>query len=151
MTKGLWSAPGFLVVLCLASCTQVSSVPPSGRLPLPSKDEVALVNGVPLTLVDFLDIRSIAPKLTPEKALWAGMASIALTSEAAQKKISLNKTQALTIARYALQDLDEGQAKPQFYTLFPETSSPSLVHQTLDDLLARSVVIKSSVNLSKLF
>lgn len=138
------------------SCFQPAHPPQQAmpHLPLPTKDEMALVNGEPLTIRGYLDIRAITPSLTPEKSLWAGIAALALYSEAKHKGYILDRNHALKIARYALEDLASDAVAPEltaYYRTGLSRLSPARIKLELEELLARSVVVKSSLNLSQVF
>jgi hypothetical protein len=128
--------------------------PVLNNLPLPTKDEMALVNGVPLTIRGYLDIRASAPRLSPERSLWAGIAALALHAESKQRGRPIDKVHALNIARYAIEDLPPHEVVSELTHYYREGLShlpPSRIRQDIDALLARSVVIKTRLNLSRVF
>lgn len=147
-----------IVLLCtplLTSCFQAEvSKTYLRHPPFPTKDDVALVNGVPLTLRGYLEIRTAAPTLSPERALWAGMAALALQAEAKNQGRLLSQIHALAIARYALEDLPSDSAEQELTFYYRQGLShlpAARVRQDLEELLARSVVIKSPLKLSQVF
>ena len=141
------------IVLILFGMACVPSKQPEGfKLPLPTKDQVALVNGRPLTLSDYHYVRSLVPQLAPQTVFWIGTAALALQIEAHTSGVSLSSTQALEISRYSMGSLAVETAMPSlraFYSTRP-IPSPNEVKRELEALLARSVVLKSTVDLTTL-
>jgi hypothetical protein len=123
-------------------------------LPLPTKDEVARVDGRPLTIQDFLTIRSRLQNPSDATALWVGISSIALQNNAHSRGRSIQPEYAIDIARYAVGDLQSFSADESLKEYFPESQdvpSPESVKKEIDALTQRSLVQKSSRPLSHFY
>ncbi len=118
------------------------------RLPLPTKDELALVNQHPLTLNDFLIIREQLHDKKNEDALWIGISALALHGATSNQ---LDKMSAYTIARYALKDISLAEAEislKQYYRSQQNMPSPDEVKKELDGINQKAQVMRNPVPLS---
>lgn len=148
---------------CFSGVDLPSSVPDAGRiardsngrppLPMPSKDEVALVDGRPLTLTDYLALRDHIRKHTTEAVLWAGIAALAIQNETRARGAELRSASAVEVALYALGELNAAEADNSLRAYFARTGlppKPDEVRAALDRLLATSIVRRNERALSSL-
>lgn len=107
MTARARGVPFLLLGICLAmSACRASEQPESiRRLPIPSKDEVALVDGRPLSLSGFVNLRTLLKDPSIENTFWVGIASLTIQNNAISRNINLPMESAVVLARYAAQDL----------------------------------------------
>jgi len=153
----LWLHPlvfGFsLSFFVLAGC-HLRNVPNFNQFqqPLPTKDEVALINGRPITISDYLFIRdTLQSKYSPEVTLWVGLASYVLLQNTLERKIEFSKKQALDIARYSVGDITLKEAANSLRVYFapkaPELN-PAIIKKELDTLIGRAIIIKNPIDLA---
>ena len=123
------------------------------RLPLPTKDEVALVNERSLTITDFNQIRSTMKKRSTEGAVWVGIGAILLQKELKRQGQSLAPPVAIEIARYAWGDIPALHPPDALHHLFPDRTgllSPDDLKREIDRLSQQNVVIRNTRLLSLL-
>src|SRR5687767_9750617 len=101
----------------VSGCFKFPSTPTSSdphaqqmKLPLPTKDEVARVNGRPLSLQDFLTIRENLNEPSNQKAFWIGTAALALQDDRRSQGKEVTFRAAFELARYAMNDISVIQA-----------------------------------------
>jgi hypothetical protein len=102
-----------LGLLSLAGCfestsatTPISSYTPPGlddrHGPLPTKDEVLLINGHPLSVTDYFDIRRrVGPAVSRDAVLWIGEASLLLQDDWRAKGEQLDPANSVVLSAYA--------------------------------------------------
>ncbi len=133
----------------LSSCSGFSKdggTPRAGyRLPLPSKDDVALVDGRPFTLSTFLDLRAqLGKKGSAENTFRLGTSAIAVQLEAARRGVNLDSSAAIALAGYSLGHGSAELAAPGLKALWgekPPTASDAL--RQIDEWVARSVILRN--------
>jgi hypothetical protein len=126
------------------------------RLPMPTKDEVALVNGRPLTVMDFLIIRSALKNPTDQNVYWAGTAALSLQEDSRSKGNELPLQTALAIVQYALNDLPAVEVISsirEFYIgrSFLHPPSPAEVKKEIDMVMRKTLIQKGAQALSQLY
>lgn len=127
----------------------------SKSLPIPTKDQVALVDGQPLSISAFLAIRSLLKKPTQELTFWVGVAAIRLQHESrAVLGKELDSKTAVDIARYALGEIPiiglEAAIRENLGLSEKEGSEPATVKKRIDRLITRSVIQRNPQALSDL-
>jgi hypothetical protein len=150
----LFSPILILTALSLICCTP-SQTPnlQITRLPLPTKDEVALINGHPLSVGDYLVLRSQLDTSTPEETLWVGIAAIVLQDTLQSHGKVLSSPAAVGIARYALRAITEEEAKPhliEYYNQLKKFPSPEDVKREVEEISSKSLIQRNSRALSEL-
>jgi len=124
------------------------------RLPLPTKDEVALVDGRPFTLSALLSIRTLLQKPTTETAYWIGISGLLLEQRASSEGGSLSLETATEIARYAIGDINAAQASSQAKKFLSRSSfrqallEPNEVKNEVDSLIRTAVIQRNTTLLS---
>ena len=127
--------------------------PLSQSLPVPNKDEVALINGRALSLSAFIALRSQVRTRGSEAVLWVGLGAFALQDEAKSHDQELSIVAAVEIARYAMRELGADQADQslrQYFTRVQTPPEPELVHKEIDRLLASATVRRNNMVLASL-
>jgi hypothetical protein len=145
---------GSLVVLQGCTSKQQSISTEGVQLPVPTKDEVARVNGYPLTVTDFLTIRAKLQNSSAEDALWVGISLIVLQTEGKVRGKEIRPQSAFNIARYALGDLSRFGAAESLRDFYPEPQnlpSPEEVKREIDSLASRSFVQRNPQSLSQFY
>jgi hypothetical protein len=123
-------------------------------LPLPTKDEVAVVNGRPITIDHYLTIRHFLNTTSAETILWVCIATIAIQNEAQSRNRELSPSHALEIARYAIGEMAEQEASgslQEFYGPSVAIPVPAQVLKDIESLTNRSVIHKNHQALSMLY
>lgn len=97
------------------------------RLPLPTSEEVALVNQQAYSLSDFYYVRSSLNQPNSQSAVWVGIAALALKQHTAKRGASISNETALFLARYAINDITLAEAIPHLrqFTPSPWSHLPS--------------------------
>ncbi len=122
-------------------------------LPNPTKDEVALVDGRPLSLTAFFTLRDHIRKHTTEAVLWAGTAALAIQNETRARGAEVRASTAVEVALYALGELNAAQADTSLHEYFAKPGlppRPEEVRALLDRLLAASTVRRNERALSSI-
>lgn len=124
-------------------------VPILDRLPFPTKDQVALVDGRPLTLTDFLAIRERLKTPSSEQAYWVGIATLALQSEARSRGHDISLQNTYDVARYAIGDIIALEAQSSLNTYFngKQVPPPEEVKRQIDTITKNSVIVRNSQSL----
>lgn len=127
-----------------AGCThQKDSLTQDHVFVMPSKDDVAVVDGRPFTLTTFMSLRSRLKSQSVESVFWAGTALISLQNEGASQGQTVPGETALSIVRYALGEVPLEEARKDLEVFFKSGGgalSPQQVRIQLDRLLMRSVI-----------
>jgi hypothetical protein len=114
------------------------------RLPFPTKDDVALVDGIPLSVARFLELRMTLGKAgTQENTFRVGVAWLAIQNESQRRKLSFDPESALALARYSQGHLTAEEAAAALDAFFQspgQKPSPSEFRKQVNDWIARSVV-----------
>ncbi len=137
-----WLVIGAL--LSAIGCRAPSKPPIEGRaLALPTKDELALVDGQPISIAGFSTIKSSLSKPSNEAALWIATAALAAQHDTKRQGRDLTLTVAVKMARYALADLPFQGAEASlrvYYGAKGSLPSSLQVKQDLEQLMLRSVI-----------
>ncbi len=144
----------FLVSELLQGCTpsERTATLKNFQLPMPTKDDVALVNGRPFSVGQFLTIRSSLNHPNDERAYWIGIAALAIQNENNAKGRDISFPSAVTIARYALKDISAAEIEFNLKEFnFHPTASSDETRNEIESILNKSIIQKSSQNLSQLF
>jgi hypothetical protein len=145
-----------LALLLLALGCSRAFPPPAAAPPLalPTKDDVALVNGRPLTINAFRWVRSLVRKdRSPGNVFWIGTAALALATDRAPAPDALPSRESLEVALYAAGELPLDAALRSLAAILPDLGarpSPESVRARLDALLARAAVQKNAQLLAEL-
>lgn len=118
----------------------------------PTKDEVAVVSGRPLSIRDFLVIRSQMPTQTAETALWTGIAMLSLQTETKNKGREISLQSALHVARYAAHDLSPDNAQiglKEYYAQSKDFPSPDEVKKEIESITQKLVIRRNPQPLSQ--
>ena len=129
------------------------------QLPMPTKDEVARVNGIPFTLSEFVSIRKSLSTRSSDKAYWIGVAALTLVSETQSRKNPLNYSSALELAKYAAFESSETQSlespseglKKNLKFHFPtysDSPSPQQLKAEIEKMTQKIAVVKNPFSLS---
>ncbi|MBL7715894.1 MAG: hypothetical protein JNL01_10560 [Bdellovibrionales bacterium] len=119
---------------------------PRPGLVLPSKDEVARINGKPLSLAAFLHLKRVIPKATTESLLWVGLGAMALQESLYQSGIVVTDEHAIRISRYGVGNLPLEQVKDDLRSAFPVLKSPPSVQEIrdkIDALLSNAEILRN--------
>lgn len=152
MSLRLASAALLLTSAALASsCTRSPSddrPPPDPRtiLTLPTKDDVALIDGRALTLTSFSRLKAAFPKASNESLLWLGLGSMALQSSARSKGFDLGGQSALNVARFAAGELSVKDAETDLRTYYQKTGilpGSEQVRREIETLLQDSSILRN--------
>ena len=135
-----------------------SSSNPPGPTPLPTKDEVALVDGVPITLTAFERVRTSLPDADTDTVYWVTVAAAVLHAEAARGPRPIPIGEAVGIARYAAGRSEPAairEAAARFLSGNGAAASPSppsrkTVRERLDGLIRAANIKKNTAILSNL-
>lgn len=150
MSRTLWARLAVSALLVpFTACTQRASAPvpdPRSVLTLPSKDDVALIDGRALTLTAFSSLKAEIPKASTESLLWLGLGSMALQNHARAQGRELPALLALNIARYAAGELTGEAAHGALEALYGRTltpPTPQAVRQQIDQLLRNATIVRN--------
>lgn len=123
----------------------------AAALPLPTKDEVALVEGRPFSVSAYLSLRASLKRPSDEDAFWVGTAAIALQQQAHARGQSLAANVAADVARFAIRDLGPLEAQDSLRAVFgaPHPASGTVKRQ-LDELVSKVFVQRNEALLSAL-
>ncbi len=129
----------------LSACdrTPTASLESRGVLTLPSKDDVALIEGRALTLTFFGEIRATVPKASVETQLWLGLGAMALQDKARTRDVYVPIRSALIIARYAAGELSAEMAEPavrEYYQVAGPIPEATRVRDEIDQILKQSTI-----------
>ena len=135
----------FLVLVGMAACNFNSQEDRAAErgLPLPTKDEVVLVDGRPLSIAGFMAVRTALSQATTQSALWIGMAALAIQNETRARGREMAMTSAVEIARYALNELSLEQVEPALRAFVGKLGAlppPTALRHDVELLLARAVI-----------
>jgi len=122
-------------------------------LPIPTKDEVALVDGRALSITAFLTLRSHLRTHATEAIFWVGTAALALQNETRARGEEIQISTAVDIARYALGELNAAEADTSLRQYFARTGlppTPANARTELDHLLSKSSVQRNERAMSSL-
>ncbi len=149
---GCFDQPLFHRELPLA--TRVGNDPRFGALsPIPTKDDVALVDGRPFSISGFLALRGVMRTQSKEAILWAGTAAIAIQNATRARGREVEPPAAVEIARYALGEISAAQADNSLHQYFERLGvppTPPEVRAELDRLLSQAVVRRNERVLASL-
>ena len=123
------------------------------KLPIPTKDVVASVNGEPFTLADFLMIRNQLRQPSNSKTYWLGISSLAILKAPTSQGKSLTLQDAYQISRYAIGELTRLEVQSELKLLFDqekELPSPEVVKVRIDQMVAQSWIQPGLVSLSQI-
>ncbi len=140
------------ILLLSLSCSR-SAPQDLKRLPMPTPEEVALVDGVPFTLADFLTIRSNLHNPSSETAYWIGVGSLAVRREAANQGRKLGLLESSRLTRYAAGELSVIEAEADLRLFYPEKKNlptPGEVKEMVNQLIERSWVQKGLIPISRI-
>lgn len=131
----------------LAACSRSTSHSLGRHLPFPTKDEVALVDGRPFTITDFLKIQNHLKNPTPELAYWIGVSTLVLEKEGEIRGKILPLPLAYDIARYAAGELQESENQGSFHqamqNFFGSSTNPQDIKKEIDRITQKAVVQKN--------
>lgn len=136
-----------------AVLTVADPVEPGAALPMPTKDEVALVDGRPFPISSYLALRIRLKSRGTEAALWAGMATLAIQNSTRARGRELDSSSALSVALFALGESDLSESREGIETLFQRQAalpSADQVRRELDALLGASIVRRNERLLASL-
>jgi hypothetical protein len=120
---------------------------------MPSKDEIAVIDGRALTITHFLSIRRQMRQPSAESAYWLGLASLALEKDAKTKGKTFSLLDALLLSRYAIGDISRLEASAVLQAYFEPVAVPSTqedVKKAVDQLLKRSWIQNGLIPISQL-
>lgn len=137
-----------LSVLCSCSIQPLPVHSPQISLPrsFPNKDQIALVNGAPISLGSFEEIRRLLPKNDPNEAYWISTASLALFQKARTAGSSLSLKDSLVLARYSRGTIGFPQAKGALESYMKRTV---LNPPSISSLSAEIQAIRAKANIVK--
>jgi hypothetical protein len=124
------------------------------QLPVPTKDEIVRVNGRPLTLNDFLFIRSQTEDSSAETAYWLGVSTLVIQNHGKKQGKNISAASALLIARYALGKITEQTASSslnQYYARTTPVPTPQEVKKEIEQLTQQMIVLKNPTPLSQFY
>jgi hypothetical protein len=138
------SVLGLTLLLFLSACRPVGPASPEAALPLPGKDDVALVEGRRLTLSFFKEIEErLGPPVSVDTTLWVGLATLVIQNDSTSRARPLDTAKAYEISLYALGRIPapaiESSLKDYIENTEP-TPTPGTIREIIDQHLARSVV-----------
>jgi hypothetical protein len=151
--------PASLLFLCICAGAGTScfnpppSAPPaaplssersfSQGLPVPTKDEVALVDGRALSISGFFALRTQLKRPSTEGVLWVGIAALALQNETRARGHEISTRAAVDIARYALGDSSAAESENglrEYFSFSAVPPAPTQVKQELDRIVSKTTV-----------
>lgn len=144
------------LVLALSACDDGprARVDPDSALSLPTKDDVALVDGKPLTLGAFAAIRSTVAGADRETVLWLGIAALALQNDSRARGHEVSPKTALNLAKFAAgllpRDVVADEAREYQGSSRAITPDPATFKSELDALIRRAVVHRNEQAISAL-
>jgi hypothetical protein len=115
----------------------------SYRPPIPTKDEVALVDGQPISISGFQNLRSSLKNQNVEAVFWVGVGAVALQNESRARGKQLPLTTIIPIVRYAAGDLGRPEAEGALRDYYAGQSllpTADEVRHEVERLMARAVV-----------
>ncbi len=126
-----------LVISFTSGCTPKSldaarGGDPSVSLPAIGKDEVARINGKPLTLTTFLTLRRSHPGLSDDQILWLGLGALALRDKLLKDGYDLTSEEHLNIARYATGLIQERPKRGPQYVIGEATAVRGEINRLLE-------------------
>jgi hypothetical protein len=135
---------------CLHPMAAAPNVPEAGvrdpssfALPMPTSDEVALVDGRPLSISGFIALRTALGNPSVETTFWIATAALALENDSRSHGAELSPGAAVMVARYAVGEIPKETAEP-YLREYESGSSQALtsaeLRRQIERLLARSVV-----------
>jgi hypothetical protein len=119
-------------------------------LPLPTTNEIALVNGKPFTISSLISIRSTLRNASNETAFWVGVGGLLLQQQALSDGKILAVDTAIEVARYAIGDINPLQATPTLKDFFrdvnktPDFPQPEEVKRQVDLLIKQATILKNN-------
>lgn len=119
---------------------------------LPSKDEVARINGRALGISAFLYLKKQVPKATTESLLWISLGAMALQDHLYQSGIAATDEHAIRIARYGIGELPLEKVRDDLRMAFPvnkDLPSVTQVRDQIDALLSRSEILRNTTVLNE--
>ena len=141
--RALWW--GALISLTfLTSC--FSRPVPVTSFPMPSKDDVARVDGERFSIELYLAIRARMAHPTQKSVLWAGTTTLSLMRQSELTGHALSLGEAMTCALYSLGELPMERAMPALTKYTGGTglaTSPQILKESFNQLVARVVVQKN--------
>jgi len=153
MRAPLRLAAGLIAALSVLACDNGPRGPvnPDSALSLPTKDDVALVDGTPLTIGAYLAIKSTVEKSNRETVLWLGLAALVLQNDSRAKGHELSPQAAVNLAKFAAgllpRDVISGEIR-EYQGAKAVTPDPITFKAEIDALLARAVVHRNDHALS---
>ncbi len=122
------------------------------RLPLPTKDDVALVDGVPLTLSMFAELRArLGKDGSVENTFRLGVGSIATRNAAAKRGLSLDPEASIRVVSYALGHASADDAAAALSVLWPKGAPPPAdALRQVDEWVAAALVQRNPQALTAL-
>ncbi len=143
----------------LSPPTEISQRLHAGLNPLPTKDELALVNGDPVTLVDFIDARNRLRQTALTTVFWVSCVQVLLKNQAETgRRVSAELSpvfqsqpqQGLDLIGFKLAAYAAAALPLKLKPVSPLLASPAALKAFLDGLLSKARVIKNSALLAKL-
>jgi hypothetical protein len=122
-------------------------------LPVPTKDDVALIDGEALTLTGMMSIREAMKQPATEKAFWVGVAAIAIKNHVKKEGHELGLPTTIAVARYAIEDLPAAEAEGPLHEYLGAGKAippPQDLRHDIDQVVARSVVQRNPRVLAEL-
>lgn len=123
------------------------------RFSVPSKDELAKINGRALNLSAALHLKSEMPTATAESVLWVGLGAIALQESLKSQSIFITDHHAVRLARFAAGNLPGNEVRDELRMIYPELKdAPNHLElrTRIDTLLAQSEIIRNPAAIAEI-
>ncbi len=132
-----------------------SKTPPSDarQLPLPTAEKIAIVDGIPFTITDLINIRKQLRDPSSETAYWIGVGSLAIRKEAANQGKTLSLLESTRLSRYAMNDLSLVEVEPELRLFYPkkrQLPTPAEVKEAINRLIEKAWIQRGLLPLSHL-
>ena len=144
---------GSLAALTGCDLLPKKEIDAESALVLPTKDDVALIDGRPLSLGALLAIRSSAPRLDRETLLWVGLAATVLQNDGRAKGRELSPLTAVNLAKFAMGLLPRDQITQEIKDYQGAQAVPpdsTTFKAEVDSLLSRAVIRRNEHALAEI-
>jgi len=147
-----------LLLLLACDSKKATTTIAEKTLLLPTKDDVALVDGTPYSISGFLAIKNYLSDLSADQVVWMGIAALTLQNDAMARNSTLTAPAALGVARYAVDHLSKETTllllqKENSLGYFKPSGSIGSVKEVktlIEDLMSRAVINRNAQVIAEL-
>lgn len=141
---------GFMAFQAGCQSSQSRTPAVSRVLPLPTKDQLLLVDGNPVSISDYMSCRAIFPGAKKEYLVHILTRATLVSADAQKRGVKLSLDDSVALVRYSTGEVSEASVSAALLSFAGDKVSPPDLNLRISSLLARAVVQINSRVLSEL-